>query len=156
MALEKYAFAGLALLAVAFAAFVVMGGGHSNDANVNGATPQQTAAAAPSGSQSGSAASGAQAAGTSAAGTPATQEVSLTATSSGYDKTEIRVKAGVPVHFSFTANGAGCGSQLIIDKVGVNLVSRGNTVDATFTPPTPGIYPYHCGMNMFRGTLVAE
>lgn len=153
----KYAFAGLALLAVAFAAFVVMSGGHST---ATGALSQQSgasaqsgnAAAAPSGSQAGTAA----ASGAAAAGAQATQEVSLTATSSGYDKTEIHVKAGVPVHFSFTANGAGCGAQLIIDKVGVNLVSRGNTVDATFTPPTPGNYPYHCGMNMFRGTLVAE
>ena len=60
------------------------------------------------------------------------------------------------MRISFTAIGAGCGSQLIIVTVGVNLVSRGNAVDATFTPPTPGNYPYHCGMNMFRGVLVAE
>ena len=159
-AFEKYAFAGLALLAVAFAAFVFLGGGAHAAAPAGsggqGATVLQQAQG-----QTGAAASGAQAGGsaTGAVGTQAgaaTQEVSLTATASGYDKTEIHVKAGVPVHFTFTANGAGCGSQLIIDKVGVSLVSRGSPVDATFTPPTPGNYPYHCGMNMFRGVLVAE
>ena len=151
MAVEKYAFLGIAVLAITFAAFVFMGGGAhaaTPDAQAAAQTTGSTAgqaAAAPSGTQSGSAGQAA-----------ATQEVSLTATSSGYDKTEIHVKAGVPVHFSFTAKGAGCGSQLIIDKVGVNLVSSGNTVDATFTPLAPGNYNYHCGMNMFRGVLVAE
>ena len=155
MAIEKYAFAGLALLAVAFAAFLVLGGSaHSTNENANPAyeTPaQQSGASVQAGGAA--AAPGAQA---GSSGTAAPQEVSLTATSSGYDKKEIRVKAGVPVHFSFTANGAGCCSYLIIDKVGVQLSSSGNTVDATFTPPAPGNYPYHCGMNMCRGVLVAE
>ena len=154
----KYAFVGLAIIAVAFAAFVVMGGGaHSTDGSASpaygaqypqGGAGAQAAGGAPGGSAAGTA--GGQAA-------TATQEVSLTATSSGYDKSEIRVKAGVPVHFTFTANNAGCCAQLIIDKVGVQLVSRnGQAVDATFTPPSPGNYPYHCGMNMCRGTLVVE
>jgi len=163
MSIEKYAFAGLALLAVAFAAFVIMSGGsnaqgisaHSIDLNAKPTyePPQQSGA----GAASGTAAAGQAAApsGTQAAVAP--QEVSLTATSSGYDKTEIHVKAGVPVHFTFTANNAGCCAQLLIDKVGVQLISRnGEAVDATFTPPTPGNYPYHCGMNMCRGVLVAE
>ena len=87
------------------------------------------------------------------------QTVSVRALPSGvYDKPTVTVKAGQPVRFDFTAEpGSGCGAQLIIDKVGVNLVSRnGQTVSATFTPPSPGQYPYHCGMNMFRGVLVAN
>ena len=165
MTIEKYAFAGLALLAVAFAAFVFMGSG-AHAAAPAGANAQNAQGGALAGSASGAQAggsatgtAGAQTGGSAASGSQAgaaTQEVSLTATSSGYDKTEIHVKAGIPVHFTFTANGAGCCAQLIIDKVGVNLVSRGTAVDATFTPPAPGIYPYHCGMNMCRGTLVAE
>jgi plastocyanin len=142
----KYAFAGLALLAVAFIAFVVMGGNaqqnisaHTIDESAKPtyeAPPQQNGSAVQTGTA---------------------QEVSLTASSSGYDKTEIRVKAGVPVHFTFTANNAGCCAQLLIDKVGVQLITRnGQSVDATFTPQAPGNYPYHCGMNMCRGVLVAE
>ncbi|MEM2138343.1 MAG: cupredoxin domain-containing protein [Candidatus Anstonellaceae archaeon] len=85
------------------------------------------------------------------------QVVSLRGTPYGYDKSRISVKAGQPVKFDFSADPAsGCGRQVIIDNVGVNLVSRnGETVSATFTPPAPGIYKYHCSMNMFRGELVA-
>jgi len=146
MAIEKYAFAGLALIAVAFAAFVVMGSG-SNTQGISAHSINESALPTyiPSSQQNGSSLSG------------TAQEVSLAATSSGYDKTEIRVKAGVPVHFTFTANNAGCCAQLLIDKVGVQLISRnGQAVDATFTPPAPGNYPYHCGMNMCKGVLVAE
>ncbi|MCX6772744.1 MAG: cupredoxin domain-containing protein [Candidatus Micrarchaeota archaeon] len=87
------------------------------------------------------------------------QVISIHATSAGtYDNPSVTVKAGVPVRLDFTADpGSGCGAQLILDGVGtpVNLVSRnGQTVSATFTPPAPGEYRYHCGMNMFRGVLV--
>jgi plastocyanin len=74
-----------------------------------------------------------------------------------YDKSEIHVKAGQPVRFKFTAEPrAGCGMQLVIPDFGVNMVSRnGETQEATFTPQK-GIYPYRCGMNMFRGKLYAD
>ena len=163
MSLEKYAFAGIALLAVAFVAFVIMSGGNAQGISAHSIneTAKPTYKAPSQQSGTGSAASGTaaagQAGGAAAGQNAATQEVSLLATSSGYDKAEIRVKAGVPVHFTFTANNAGCCSQIFIDKVGVQLVSQnGQAVDATFTPPTPGNYPYHCGMNMCRGVLVAE
>ena len=112
------------------------------------------AASGTTGGSAGAASSGSATGATAPAGS---QQVSLTATGSGYDKETIYVKAGVPVHFAFTAINAGCGSQLIIDKVGVQLVSRnGQTVYADFTPTAPGSYNYHCGMNMFRGVLVAQ
>lgn len=87
-----------------------------------------------------------------------TQVVRVRASSSGYDNPRPVVKAGVPVRFEFTADrSAGCCAQVIVDGVGVNLVSRnGETVSATFTPPAPGEYRFHCGMNMCRGVLVAE
>jgi plastocyanin domain-containing protein len=90
-------------------------------------------------------------------GSGAAQTVSLRATAYGYDKETINVKAGQPVKFEFSADpNAGCGRQVIIDNVGVNLVSRnGETVSATFTPPSPGTYSFHCGMYMFRGSLIA-
>lgn len=87
------------------------------------------------------------------------QEVAVRALASGgYDHPTVNVKAGSPVKFDFSADPrSGCGRQLIIDNVGVNLVSRnGETVSATFTPKTPGEYRFHCGMNMFRGVLVAS
>lgn len=86
-----------------------------------------------------------------------TQVVKLHASAYGYDRPSITVKAGQPVLFQFSADAnAGCGRQVIIDNVGVNLVSRnGETVSATFTPPSPGQYGFHCGMYMFRGVLIA-
>ncbi len=92
------------------------------------------------------------------AGQQQVQVVSLRAAPSGYDKSTLQVKAGQPVRLDFSADpNSGCGRQLIVDNVGVNLVSRnGETVSATFTPPSPGIYRYHCSMNMFRGELVAS
>ena len=87
------------------------------------------------------------------------QKVNVRALSNGqYDKPQVTVKAGIPVEFSFTADpGAGCGAQLLIPAFNVSLVSRnGETQIATFTPTTPGQYPFHCGMNMFRGTLIVQ
>src|SRR3989338_4177040 len=83
------------------------------------------------------------------------QVITLRGTPYGYDKTEITVKAGSPVRLDFSADPAsGCGRQVIVDNVGVNLISRsGETVSATFTPASPGQYKYHCSMNMFRGVL---
>ncbi|GEM_PF-2553067 len=87
----------------------------------------------------------------------AVQQVTLRATPYGYDNPTIRVKAGQPVKFDFSADPqSGCGRQVIIDNVGINLVSKnGETVSATFTPPKPGTYKFHCSMNMFRGELIA-
>jgi len=123
-------------------------GGSNAGAGSNNAGNAGTGAGAQGGAGSG--------AGDANAGA-AVQSVSLRATPSGYDKATITVKAGVPVNFEFSADPrSGCGRQLIIDNVGVNLVSQsGEKVSATFTPPTPGRYAYHCGMNMFRGTLIA-
>ena len=86
------------------------------------------------------------------------QVVSLHASAYGYDKNSISVKAGQPVRLDFSAEpNSGCGRQVIIDNVGVNIVSRnGETVSATFTPQAPGVYRFHCSMNMFRGELIAS
>jgi plastocyanin len=159
MANEKYMFAAAVVIAIAFFGFLLLGSG-SPGANSIGSHTIDAAAKptyGPPAAQAGASAS--QPSASSPAAQPAiqaVQEVSLFAGPNGYDKERIVVKAGQPVHFSFTANGAGCCGYLIIDNVGVQLSSRGNTVDATFTPPVPGNYPYHCGMNMCRGVLVAE
>ncbi|MFH1107053.1 MAG: cupredoxin domain-containing protein [Candidatus Micrarchaeota archaeon] len=86
------------------------------------------------------------------------QVVEVKALSTGfYDKQEVRVKAGEPVLFRFSAEGnAGCGKLLEIPDYNVRLISRnGETAEATFVPQK-GWHAYRCGMNMFRGVLVAE
>ncbi len=91
-------------------------------------------------------------------GTDQVQVVELTALGTGvYDKDKIYVKAGIPVEFRFNAQReAGCGRQLVIPDYNVNLISsNGETVSARFTP-TAGTHNYRCGMNMFRGELIAQ
>jgi plastocyanin domain-containing protein len=145
---EKMFFAAAILLALAFFGFILFQGMTPSTAPADISSHDIDLNAKPTIEQSGQP--------STAQNNQPAQEVSLNAGPNGYDKAEIRVKAGVPVHFTFTANNAGCCAQLLIDKVGVQLISRGQAVDATFTPSAPGNYPYHCGMNMCRGVLVAE
>ncbi|MFA6213925.1 MAG: cupredoxin domain-containing protein [Candidatus Micrarchaeia archaeon] len=148
MATEKYAFAAIALVALAFIGFVFM----------NGATAQQDVPAGVEGMQIDETIPETPQGGQQAAPSGEVQVVQVRASSRGYDNPRPVVKAGVPVRFEFSADSsAGCGRQVIVDGFGVNLVARnGETVSATFTPPAPGEYKFHCGMNMFRGVLVAE
>lgn len=90
---------------------------------------------------------------------PNAQKVNLRALNTGfYDQLELRVKAGQPVEFSFSADpDSACGRELLIPAFGVNLLSKnGETKTVTFTPQTPGVYDYHCGMRMFNGKLKVE
>jgi plastocyanin len=155
MASEKYMFMAAVVIAIAFFGFMLLGSGSAAQSFASNSGLQGISSHEIDESAKATVEPGAQP--PSSGSAQQAQEVALFAGPNGYDKTEIRVKAGVPVHFTFTANGAGCCAQLLIDRVGVQLISRnGQTVDATFTPPSPGKYPYHCGMNMCRGVLVAE
>ena len=87
------------------------------------------------------------------------QKVSVRALNTGfYDKLEVRVKAGMPVELSFSADpDSGCGRELMIPEFGVDLLSKnGETKTATFTPQKAGAYGYFCGMRMFNGKLIVE
>ncbi|MFA6489401.1 MAG: cupredoxin domain-containing protein [Candidatus Micrarchaeia archaeon] len=139
----KYAFAAVAVFVVAFVGVMLFAGKGSGqniaDMPIDESIPINAGEQVQAGAQ--------------------VQEVAVRALASGgYDNPTVNVKAGLPVKFDFSADPrSGCGRQLIIDNVGVNLVSRnGETVSATFTPKTAGQYNFHCGMNMFRGVLVAS
>ena len=84
------------------------------------------------------------------------QDVYVKALSTGaYDNPQVEVKRGVPVRFHFSTDGhAGCGSALYLDGFNVRLVSSGEDEVAEFTPQQDGTFPYHCGMNMFRGRMI--
>lgn len=87
------------------------------------------------------------------------QEVYLTALSNGdYDKSEIRVRKGVPVRLHFRTQGnVGCGMQLVIRGMGVNVIANGNEAIAEFTPQNEGTYTYTCGMGMWGpGRLIVS
>jgi hypothetical protein len=85
------------------------------------------------------------------------QQVSVIALGTGtYDKTQITVKKGIPVNFSFTAErSSGCGKALYIPEFNIRLVSgNGETKSAVFTPEKAGKFVYRCGMDMFHGELI--
>lgn len=83
------------------------------------------------------------------AATGGVQDVYLKATAGGYDKSEIVVKKGIPVRLHFTAQNAGCGSQLVIYGMNVKALSKnGQETVVEFTPQNEGTFEYNCGMRM--------
>ena len=89
-------------------------------------------------------------------GTAGVQEVYLKALGTGvYDKQKITVKRGVPVKLHFSAEpNSGCGKFLIMQKFGVQLLSRnGEEQVAQFTPQETGTFEYSCSMRMFVGKM---
>lgn len=126
-----YLLAGL-FLAIVIGGYVVFAGNGQA-----GSVPQAVQGQPPDAAQAPSAAGG-------------VQDVYLKATASGYDKSEIVVKKGVPVRFHFSAKNAGCGSLLVIYGLDVKVVSQnGEEKVVEFTPQKEGTYEYNCGMRMF-------
>ncbi len=84
------------------------------------------------------------------------QEVAVTV-DGGYAPSQIVVQAGQPVRLNFTRHDpSSCLEEVrlpdfrIARKLPVN-----QTIPIEFTPNQPGKYEFTCGMNMFRGTMIA-
>ncbi len=74
----------------------------------------------------------------------------------GYTPDRIEVKRGKPVRLSFLREESSpCTEQVILGEFGIaRQLPQGVPVDIEFTPEKTGEFPFHCGMNMVRGTLV--
>lgn len=73
----------------------------------------------------------------------------------GYDPNRIMLQAGRPVRLNFLRKDpSSCLEKVILPDFhkSVDLILN-NTTTVEFTPQQPGTYTFHCGMNMFRGTL---
>lgn len=96
--------------------------------------------------------------------------VDLTATMSGFDLKEIRVKLGQPVTVRLTSldnshhTDGGGQHQWAVDELGVSIVAppEGSNY-ATFTPTQAGTYTYYCDIccggranPTMQGTLIVE
>ena len=82
------------------------------------------------------------------------QEVAMKVTRSGYEPSNLTIKAGVPVKWLIDGAGAaGCTSQIVIPDLNiVKSLSTGiNEVD--FTAPNPGQLAFSCSMGMVRGSF---
>ncbi len=85
------------------------------------------------------------------------QEVEVTV-KGGYQPASIVVKAGERVRLNFTRREAStCGEEVIIPGFGKRAhLPEGQTVTIEVTPDKPGEYEFTCGMNMYRGKLIAQ
>lgn len=96
--------------------------------------------------------------------------IDISASMSGFDKTEIRVKVGQPVTIRLTSmdnaahtDGGGV-HQWAVDELGLNMKAQplgSNTV--TFTPDKAGSYNYYCDIccggranPSMNGTIIVE
>ncbi|QNI70910.1 cupredoxin domain-containing protein [Cyanobium sp. NS01] len=85
------------------------------------------------------------------------QEITITV-DGGYAPSRIRVKAGQPVRLTFhRVDPSGCVAKVIFPDFHKSLDLP---LDATTSVDLParaaGTYPFHCGMNMVRGSLEVE
>jgi plastocyanin domain-containing protein len=85
------------------------------------------------------------------------QEVDVTV-KGGYQPAAIQVKAGQPVRLNFTRREAStCGEEVIFPSFGKRAhLPENQTVSLEVVPDKPGEYEFTCGMNMYRGKLVAQ
>jgi plastocyanin domain-containing protein len=85
------------------------------------------------------------------------QEIDVTV-KGGYQPASILVKAGRPVRLNFTRREAStCGEEVVLPGFGKRAhLPEGQTVPVEFVPEKPGEYEFTCGMNMYRGKLIAE
>jgi heme/copper-type cytochrome/quinol oxidase subunit 2 len=84
--------------------------------------------------------------------------VKLMITPTGYSPNVIRVKNGVPVELEITnPTDNSCFSEFMMPDFNLNNVPiKKGTTKLTFTPDKKGQFTFHCGMNMYRGTVIVE
>ncbi|WP_342430779.1 cupredoxin domain-containing protein [Neobacillus sp. FSL H8-0543] len=85
-------------------------------------------------------------------------KIKMTVTPTGYSPNVIRVKKGAPVELEITNPGDNsCFSIFMMPDFGLNDVNlKAGTTKLAFTPDKTGQYTFHCGMNMFKGTIIVE
>lgn len=85
------------------------------------------------------------------------QEIEVTV-KGGYQPSAIMVKAGVPLRLNFTRReSTPCGEEVVLPDFGKRAhLPQDRTVAIEVTPEKAGEYEFTCGMNMYRGKLIAQ
>ncbi len=91
------------------------------------------------------------------AGTGGIQEIDVTV-KGGYQPAAIIVKAGRPLRLNFTRRESSlCGEEVVLPEFGKRAhLPENKTVAIEVTPAAPGEYEFTCGMNMYKGKLIAQ
>lgn len=84
------------------------------------------------------------------------QDVFLKATKYGvYSPTTLKVKKDIPVRIHYSADWeAGCGRAVLFPEYKQQAYAPAEgEVLIEFTPTKTGVFPFHCSMKMFNGTI---
>jgi plastocyanin domain-containing protein len=76
----------------------------------------------------------------------------------GYQPAAIVVKAGQPLRLNFTRReSTPCGEEVVLPEFGKRAhLPENKTVPIEITPEKAGEYEFTCGMNMYKGKLIAQ
>lgn len=90
-------------------------------------------------------------------GTTTGRRVAITVGEQGYQPASVTVPAGQPVTLVFTrTSDQGCGTQVVFPSLNLRRdLPLNQPVEVAMTP-TAGTIAFTCGMNMFRGSVVAQ
>lgn len=88
----------------------------------------------------------------------ATNVVEMTVDGSGFHPDRIAAKAGEPITLAITrTTDETCGTEIVIASMGVNTkLPLNERVEVTVTPGEKGEIAFACGMDMMKGTIVAD
>ena len=88
-------------------------------------------------------------------GTPV---IKVSVDAAGYHPSEAKAKAGKPVRIEFTrTTDEGCGQQLVFPEQNIKKdLPLNQAVAVDFTMPASGKVAFTCGMDMYRGSIIAE
>ncbi|MEK7137488.1 MAG: sulfite exporter TauE/SafE family protein, partial [Patescibacteria group bacterium] len=82
------------------------------------------------------------------------QQIFMKVTSSGYEPSELTVRAGIPVKWTIDGSGArGCTSVLSIPSMNLVRPLQAGLQTIEFTPASAGYIAFSCSMGMVRGTI---
>jgi plastocyanin domain-containing protein len=84
--------------------------------------------------------------------------IKVSVDAAGYHPSEAKAKAGKPVRLEFTrTTDEGCGQKLVIpsEKIEKDLPLN-QPVAIDLTMPASGKLAFACGMDMYRGAIIAE
>jgi plastocyanin domain-containing protein len=84
--------------------------------------------------------------------------IKVTVDAAGYHPSEAKAKAGKPVRLEFTrTTDEGCGQQLVFPALDIKKdLPLNQPVAVDVTMPESGKLAFACGMDMYRGSVVAE
>ena len=92
-----------------------------------------------------------------AAGDSATQTADVTVSDKGFEPSRLTLRAGVPARLTFTrTSDTTCATTVVFPSLKITRdlpLKQKTTIEFT---PQSGEVAFVCGMNMFRGTIVAK